>query len=149
MRISAYFPYFDLWDHISVSVSVCVFQLLTFECLNQSLWNLVRMSCHLRPPQWGTSYIPLISNTNTTTSQICWCITLNITWMPGPIFTGFGMYIVLAKAISTVYCINHSHQYYQQCSLPNYIVLLASLLIHTKVLFLHIVSDTQITVEEK
>jgi hypothetical protein len=34
---------------------VCEATLLTFECLNQSLWNLVCISWHMSPPQWHTS----------------------------------------------------------------------------------------------
>jgi hypothetical protein len=32
-----------LWDHVAVCVCLCISP-LTFECLNQSLWNLVRIS---------------------------------------------------------------------------------------------------------
>jgi hypothetical protein len=39
------------WDRVAVCVCVCVSPLLTFECLNQSLWNLVRISWHLSPSQ--------------------------------------------------------------------------------------------------
>jgi hypothetical protein len=35
--------------------------LLTFECLNQFLWNLVCISWHLNPSQQNTSKFPLIS----------------------------------------------------------------------------------------
>jgi hypothetical protein len=38
-----------LWDH--VAVCVCVPPLLTFERLNQTLWNLLRISRHLSPSQ--------------------------------------------------------------------------------------------------
>jgi hypothetical protein len=40
---------------------VCESPLVNFECLNQSLSNLVRTSRHLSPSQRRTSYIPLIS----------------------------------------------------------------------------------------
>jgi hypothetical protein len=40
-----------LWDHVAVRVCVCVSPLLTFECLNQSFWKLVRISLHLSPSQ--------------------------------------------------------------------------------------------------
>jgi hypothetical protein len=46
----AFFPCFEkikvgLWDHLAVCVSVYA-PVLTFECRNQSLWNLVRISWH-------------------------------------------------------------------------------------------------------
>jgi hypothetical protein len=54
----AHFPCFDkikagLWDHLAVCVSLCPPSI--FECLNQSLWNLVRISWHLSPSQRCTS----------------------------------------------------------------------------------------------
>jgi hypothetical protein len=65
----------DLWDRrdVSVSVHLCVCCLYippsTFECLNQSLWNLVRVSCHLSLSQLCTSHIPPVS--------LCVCM-----WIP-------------------------------------------------------------------
>jgi hypothetical protein len=40
------------------------------ECLNQSLRNLERLSCHLSPSERHNYEIPLISSTNTTASQV-------------------------------------------------------------------------------
>jgi hypothetical protein len=67
-----YFPYFEgmkvgLWYHHAV----CIPQ-LTFECLNQSLWNLVRISWHLSPSQRRTSQIPPIS------LCVCMCMHLSL-----------------------------------------------------------------------
>jgi hypothetical protein len=60
----AYFPYFE---KVKVELcdlhSVCVFvysPVSAFECLNQSLWNLVCITWHLRHVQWRTLYIPPI-----------------------------------------------------------------------------------------
>jgi hypothetical protein len=51
------------------------------------------------------------------------------------------MYIMLPEVISTMYFINDYHQYYQQCSLANHVVLLTLLQICAKVLFLYIRSS--------
>jgi hypothetical protein len=40
----------DLWDHVAVRMCIPP-PLLTFERLNQSLWNLVSISRHLSPSQ--------------------------------------------------------------------------------------------------
>jgi hypothetical protein len=40
-----------LWDHVAARVCVFVSPLLTFERLNQSSWNLVRVSRHLSRSQ--------------------------------------------------------------------------------------------------
>jgi hypothetical protein len=58
----AYFPCFekikvDLWDHLAVCLYLGI-NLSTFGYLNQSLWNLVRMSWCLRSSQWGALHIP-------------------------------------------------------------------------------------------
>jgi hypothetical protein len=69
--------------------------------------------------------------------------------MPEPIVMRLGMNIMPPEAISAVYFINHSHQQYQHCGLQNCIVLLTSLCTQTEILFLLIISDTQITVKGK
>jgi hypothetical protein len=51
---------------------VCASPLLTFECLNQSLWNLILISWHLSPSQRSTSWIPPIS------LCVCMCIPLSL-----------------------------------------------------------------------
>jgi hypothetical protein len=55
---------------VCVCVSVCISPLTTFECLNQSLWNLVCISYHLRPSQRRTKWIPFILSTKATVSEI-------------------------------------------------------------------------------
>jgi hypothetical protein len=45
-------------------------RLTTFECLNRSLWNSVRISRHLSSSQRHNSRIPPICSTNITTSHI-------------------------------------------------------------------------------
>jgi hypothetical protein len=42
-------------------LSICESTLSTFECLNQSFWNLVCIPCHLSPFQRLTWWNPLIS----------------------------------------------------------------------------------------
>jgi hypothetical protein len=48
-----------LWYH--VAVCVCVSPHLTSECLNKSIWNLVRISRHLSPSQRSNQINPPIS----------------------------------------------------------------------------------------
>jgi hypothetical protein len=52
----AYFPKVGLCDPVSVCVSV--YNPTAFECLTQSLRNLVCVSWHFSPSQWRTSLIP-------------------------------------------------------------------------------------------
>jgi hypothetical protein len=57
---------------------LCVcFPQTAFECLNRYLWNLVCMSCQLRPSQGPTLQIPPITNTNITASLIVLLYFLN------------------------------------------------------------------------
>jgi hypothetical protein len=53
-------------------VCVCVFPVLTFECLNQSLLNLVTISRHLSPSQRPNKNIHPIS------LCVCMCIPLSL-----------------------------------------------------------------------
>jgi hypothetical protein len=66
--------------------------------------------------------IILISNTNTTASQI-----VEVTTLILPIVLRMDIYITPPEVISTMYFMNHTHQQYQHYSLPNCIVLLTSL----------------------
>jgi hypothetical protein len=58
---------------VYVSLPLCICDSPTnFECVNQSSWNLVRISWHLSPSQWCTWQIPPIS------LCVCMCIPLMV-----------------------------------------------------------------------
>jgi hypothetical protein len=68
-----FFPYFDKNETRLMRSSCCLCIPLpqsTFECLNQSLWNLVCISCYLSPSQ--RHIIPPIS------LCVCMCIHLSL-----------------------------------------------------------------------
>jgi hypothetical protein len=83
---------------------VCVSPLLTFECLNQSLWNLVRISRYLSSSQRhnfkNPSVIPALQTLRFLGQN------LNIAWTPVLIFMKLGTYIMPPESISTAHFIN-------------------------------------------
>jgi hypothetical protein len=59
-RLSAYFSYFENNKSrlMRSPCCLCTPLSLTVKFLNQSLWNSVCLSWHLRPTQWSTSWNP-------------------------------------------------------------------------------------------
>jgi hypothetical protein len=93
-----------LWNHLamceSVCSSVCVSLLKTFECLNQSLWNLV----YVYHDTWEHLNEVLQKSLPTVilSFELLWVLrhNFNVAWTPLPIFVKLVMYITLHEAIS-------------------------------------------------
>jgi hypothetical protein len=93
----------NLWVHVCVAVCLYVYPpLTTFECLNQSLWNLVCTSWHLIP-----SLLPVMSKLQPLNSLRD---KLNIAWTPALVFVKFRMFITSHEGVSAEYLISRSHQ---------------------------------------
>lgn len=98
----------------SSCVSLYVYPLLIYsESLNKPSWNLVCISCYMKPFQWHKFILPPISNTNITASETVAVITLMLlkclnwfSWSPVYI-SGYPCPFQPSSCLSNLICVCH------------------------------------------